>query len=138
MVKKFVLLLLASLMVACGKGQTTTAPSTTATSPATEVFASAVYPQGVSTQTFVAAQAGTISVALTTVGPIPTTALGLGLGVPNSTAPVCRLTITVHATAGPSALITAAADAGTYCVAVYDIGFVPASGASFSVSVVHP
>src|SRR5437870_7324832 len=96
------------LAAACSKNQSTTAPSTTTTSPTTQVFTSMLYPRGVATESFVAAQSGTIGVTLTSVGPTPSTVLGLGLGLPNPNAPGCSLTSTVSTAPGSTAQITAA------------------------------
>jgi hypothetical protein len=41
-------------------------------------------------------------------------------------------------TAGSSPQISTAADAGTYCISVYDVGFVPPTGATLTVNIVHP
>jgi len=120
-----------------GNNQTTTTPSTT-TSLTTETFTSIVPPQGLLAHAFTAAAAGTVSVTLTTAGPPPTILMGLGLGVPNPLGPGCSLTMSVNTAAGSTPQITSAADEGTYCVAIFDIGNAPPTGVDFFISITHP
>lgn len=131
--------LLLAVLLASGCGddnQSTTAPSTPSTSPTTQTFTSQVYPKGMLTETFVSTKTGTVSVTLTSVtANLP---MGLGLGVPNPLAPGCTLFTNLNTQAGSNAQITATADAGTYCVSVYDIGFVPTLGVAFTIKVVYP
>jgi hypothetical protein len=95
-----------------------------------------LYPRGIATESFVLSQNGTIGVTLTNAGSV--SALGIGLGIPNPNAPGCVLTTTVTAGASSTAQITTGADAGTYCVSIYDVGFVPPTGVTFTISVSHP
>jgi hypothetical protein len=115
-------LLAAVLAPACGD---TTTPVVTAptSSPKNESFSSILVPRGVVSHGIVLSSAGTISVTLASAGP-PGTVVGLGLGVGGTGAPTpaCGLTQSMETAAGPGAAITVAADAGTYCVAVYDLG----------------
>jgi hypothetical protein len=71
---------------------------------------------------------------LTGVEPGPIT-LGLGFGGPSSQGTRCNLSVRNDIQAGSTPQITAPVDAGTYCVEVFDVGFVTVSGATFSVSV---
>jgi hypothetical protein len=124
------------LGTACSNNSSQSTTTPTPASPQTQVFTSQLAQQGVNTESFVAAQAGTISVTLTSV--TPAIVLGVGLGVPNPSAPGCSLATIVNSAASSTAQITAPADAGTYCVSISDIGFVPPPGASFSISIAHP
>jgi hypothetical protein len=61
--------------------------------------------------------------------------LGLGIGVPRNVNAGCRLTISQVDAPGLSLSIPA--DAGSYCVQVFDDGGV-VKQSSFSVQIVHP
>jgi hypothetical protein len=86
--------------------------------PGTETFSSNLYPSGTAMRTFAASQSGNISVSVTSV--TPAAAIGLGLGVPNTDSSDCAFTTTLTTTAGSGNSINATADAGTYCVKVFD------------------
>ena len=127
-----------ALSVSCSSDSpSTTSPSTSTASPTTQVAANTLFPRGVSTQSFQTTSAGPISVTLTTVGPSPSTVLGLGLGIPNPAAAGCVFFTTLNTTAGSTPQITANADPGSYCMAVYDVGFVPPTGVSYSITIRH-
>lgn len=122
------------LASACGKdSQSTTSPSTITGSPITETFSSVLAVRGLSSHTFVTAGAGTISITLTSVGP-PPVPVGLGIGVPGG--PPCLLNTSLTTGAGSSPQINVTADAGRYCVEVYDIGNL-ADPIGFSVTIQH-
>lgn len=127
-------LCLALSAAACSKDSTTTTPSTT-TSPTSTTFASQVSVKGGTARTFTMSTAGTVKVTLATLGN-GTVVAGLGLGVPATAAP-CSLAYSV--VTGPSSApqIVTTADAGTYCVQVYDTGTLTAD-TEFSVTVEHP
>jgi len=114
---------------ACGS-DTPTTPTTTSTSPVTETWASIVGPGGSASRSF-DTNAGTVTVTLT-ASDAP---LGLGVGVPRSVNAGCRLTVSQVDAAGLSVSIPA--DAGSYCVEVFDDGAV-VKQAAFSVQIVHP
>ncbi len=118
----------------CSKNDTTTSPSTT-TSPTTMTFASQVSVKGGTARTFTMSSAGTVKVTLVTLGN-GTVRAGLGLGIPATSAP-CSLAYSL--VTGPSSTpqIVTSADAGTYCVQVYDSGTLT-SDTEFSVTVEHP
>jgi hypothetical protein len=63
--------------------------------------------------------------------------LGLGVGLPRVTGGGCRLGVTVNASAGSSPQISTAADAGQYCVQVYDLGTLT-DPVSFALKIDHP
>ncbi|MES1255001.1 MAG: hypothetical protein ABUS56_05300 [Acidobacteriota bacterium] len=134
-------ILLAALLVSgCKNSDSTTtspAPTTpTTTSPTTETFASILAPLGTASRTFVASASGTITATLTTAGPPSNVAVQLGLGAPNPAGPGCALTKVVTAVAGTQ--LTTTGDAGSYCVAILDIGNAPRAGISFTISIFHP
>jgi len=114
---------------ACGT-DTPTTPST-ATSPATETWTGIVGPGGTASRSFETTLAGTVTVTLTASD----AALGLGIGVPRSVNAGCRLTVSQVDVAGLALSIPA--NAGSYCVQIFDDGAV-VKQASFSVQIVHP
>jgi hypothetical protein len=129
-------LLLTLLVAGCGdSGTTTTTPAPVG--PFTDTFTSIIYPGGFSAHSFSATEAGTITVTLTSAGPPATVVMGLGIGVPNF-GPGCSLTTAVNVSAGSTPQITIPADAGSYCVAIFDVGNAVPTGESFSITTVHP
>jgi hypothetical protein len=129
-----ILLLVAGGAAACSDG-TTTAPSTTTSSPVSAVFASHLAPGGSTSRAFAVAAAGTVTVTLTAFG-LGTDAVGLGVGIPATGAP-CSLTQSVTTAAGTAPQIVVGADAGSYCVQLFDIGSIAAE-TPFSVTIEHP
>jgi hypothetical protein len=134
-------LLAAGSWIAAGCSNDTTASSTTtptptATSPTTSTFASLLTVGGSASRTFTASAAGTVTVTLTNAAG-PFNIVGLGIGIPNGGVSRCTLSTALNTTAGSTAQIAARVDAGTYCVAVYDVGTLPAA-IDFSVTIVFP
>ena len=105
---------------ACGSS---TAPSTTTTTTVTgavtESYFSSVVPGGTTTHAF-SANAGTIVVTLQSSGPPDSVAISFGIGIPSLGGGACSLATTLTAT--PGASLSAAVDAGSYCVEVWDPG----------------
>ena len=139
LVGAFILPLFAALFVAGCSGDSsssTTTPTTPAapTGPVTQVFTSIIYPNDVITHSFTTDDSGPITVTLTNANHV----FGLGLGVPNPNAAGCSLLTTLTTGAGSSPQINQpAADKGTYCITLYDIGNAPITGDSFVLSVVY-
>ena len=124
--------LLASLVAALGCGsETATSPSNESTSPVTESWTGIIAPGGTASRSFVASQSGTVTVTLTSSD----APLGIGSGVPRTATGGCRLT--VSQVDAPGVSVSAAADAGTYCVQLFDDGGV-VSQAAFAVQIVYP
>ena len=122
------------VLAACGKDdQSTTAPSTPA--PTTTVFASTLSVKSSASRTFTAAQAGTVTVTLTSLG--TTAPVGMGLGVPSAGVANCTLTTSIRTTAGTTPQISAQVDAGSYCAAIFDVGNLTDT-IGFEMSIVHP
>jgi hypothetical protein len=91
--------------------------------------------RGAASRTFVASQQGTASVTLQ-AAPVP---LGIGIGVPGSSEAVCRPSSSITASAGESPQLTAAVDAGSYCVLAFDVGGITDQNQiSFTMQLVHP
>ena len=79
------------------------------------------------------------NVALTAAGPPSTIVMGLGIGNIDPTTVTCVLFSNgfLNTAASGTAQITGTAPAGTYCVAVYDVGN-QTDAITYSLSVVHP
>lgn len=104
------------MLAGCGSDNTPTTPSNPSTT-LTENWSSVIAPGGASTRSFTANSAGTIVVTLT-AGPT----VGLGVGLPRTIGGGCRLSVSVNASPGATPQINTQADAGQYCVQVYDLG----------------
>ena len=125
--------LVIAMFAAAGCGSDTpTTPSTTSKTTS-ENWSSAVAPGGTSSRSFTVNASGTITVTLTGAG----ATLGLGVGLPRVTGGGCRLGVTVNASPGSSPQISTPADAGQYCVQVYDLGTLT-DPVSFALKIDHP
>lgn len=133
-------IVLALVGSACGDDTVATTPTPTPTSPVTEIFSSGLLPLGTAARTFVAAQAGSVAITLTSSGPPGGVSLSVGIGIPTPTASGgCSLTsavVAAPAVSGPAQL-TATVDAGTYCLKVFDTGTLTAQ-TFFSTTIVRP
>jgi hypothetical protein len=122
----------AMLVAGCGSDSTPTTPSNPS-GPTTENWSSTVAPGGQSSRSFTVNAVGTINITLTAAGDT----LGLGVGVPRVSGGGCRLAVSVNTGAGTSPQITTSADAGQYCVQVYDLGTLR-DPVGFGVKIDHP
>lgn len=135
-----ILLALTLPVAACDDGNaadlgTTTAPSVSLT---TDSFTGTVAVGGNDAHTFTVSQAGQVDVTLTAAGPPSTIFMGLGVGTPSGSTCVFLANGTANVQAGTSPQLSGSSmAAGTYCVAVYDIGN-QAFPVTYSLSVVHP
>lgn len=119
----------------CGKDSTTpTSPSTT-TSPSSFTFTSQLAVHGSTSRTFVMTTAGTVNVTMGTLGDGNLKA-GIGIGVLSTGLP-CSLAQSVVTGPGAAPQLSINADAGTYCVAVWDPGTLTEDTA-FSLTVNYP
>lgn len=125
--------LIAVSAASCGDDTTTTTPTTT--SPTTMTFASHLSVKGATTRAFTTSTAGTIKLTLSTLGNGSQVA-GMGIGVPATSAP-CSLALSTVTGPGSDAQIVTSADAGTYCVQVYDTGRLTGD-LEFSVKIEYP
>lgn len=98
-------------------------------------FASQVSVKGGTARSFTMTTAGTVKVRLATLGNGSLVA-GLGIGLPATAAP-CSLAQSIITGPSTSPQIITTADAGTYCVQVFDSGTLTAD-TEFSVTVEHP
>ena len=121
---------LTAALSACGS-DTPTSPTTT-TSPVTETWTGILGPGGTASHSITTTLAGTLTVTLAS-SDVP---LGMGIGVPRPANGGCRLTTSQVDVAGFT--MTAPADAGSYCVQVFDAAGGIVKQAAFSVTIVHP
>ena len=120
------------MLAACGDDNTPTTPSTTP-STITETWSSVVAPGGASTRSFTVRSAGAIVVTLTGAG----ATVGLGVGLPRTIGGGCRLGVAVTASGDSTPQINTQADAGQYCVQIYDLGTLT-DPVGFSLKIEHP
>jgi len=129
-------LALGVLTASCGSDTPTPTTPTTPTGPTTSIFASRLTPGGAVSRSFGATATGTITVMLTNAAG-PSTVLGLGIGVPTTGLAKCALSTAIRTAPGSAPQISAAVDAGQYCVTVYDLGTLT-TPIDFSVTLVYP
>ena len=96
-------------------------------------FSGTVAHEGVSAHSFTILYDRAVAVTLTGLGSTPATKVGLGLGTPTA-AGNCALVEAIDSTR-VSDQISGRLRKGTYCVAVYDSGDVPAEPLDYTVSV---
>lgn len=123
---------------ACG-GSSTTSPTTpgSVTPPTTEVFTGVLPVGGSAFHPFtIALSNGQVSATLTAAGPPSTVSLGLGVGTPNGSACSLFSGSSVIAQASTTAHITGTADAGSYCVSIFDVGN-QSTDVTYTVRVTH-
>ncbi len=121
----------ALVLAGCGSDNTPTTPSNTSKTM-TENWSSVIAPGGASARSFSVSSAGTIVVTLT-AGPT----VGLGVGLPRTNGGGCRLGVSVNASPGTTPQINTQADAGQYCVQVYDLGTLT-DPIGFALKIEHP
>jgi len=126
-----VILLVAGVAGGCSE-PSPTGPNTI-TPSVSGVFAGTVYPEGHTPWPFTLEAPSTVALTLTSIDP-PSLVVGLGFGTLSGRG--CDAQTEVEAQVGTAApQLTVRADAGERCVEVFDMGGVPTSGASFTVSI---
>jgi hypothetical protein len=125
---------------ACSGSSTDSALASPTTTPTlvTENFSGSIDQYGTAIHPFsVTASGGSLVAGFTSVGPLATMALGMGIGTWDGT--TCGLAVSQNdnSRAGLVAL-SGTAQAGNYCIRVYDSGNVPAGGsATYTLQVLH-
>lgn len=120
----------------CGSDSSTATTPTPATT--TETFAGTVDHLGTAGHAFTVGTTGPVTITLTAVGPLTTMSMGIGIGTWDGTTCYASSTKNDNARTGVTAL-TGTANAGSYCVNVFDSGNVPEEWqVSYEVQVVHP
>ena len=127
------LLLAVVCSVSCGEEAATTAP-TSVTSPTTVTWTTLLYAKGATSRSFVASQAGIVTVTVQSAA-VP---IGIAVGVPAAaSAGSCRAAASVTAASSNVAQLTIGVEAGTYCVLAFDVGGI-VDPIAFTVTLVHP
>lgn len=130
--RAFVIFAVVLFAPACDGDSGTTS---TATSPVTETFASALS-GGRAWRSITASADGFVNLTLTSVGP-PSMPVGLGLGVPG-VGSTCALSVSLIAQSAAVPQISERVDRGDYCAEVFDLRGPNASLVNFSVTIERP
>ncbi|HEY3122069.1 MAG TPA: hypothetical protein VGL15_15695 [Vicinamibacteria bacterium] len=133
--RRVIALVLAALLPACGNNNTPTS-STTGSDAArtTETFTGTLTSRSAVWHTFTVAQNGTVDATLTTLEPVSTITVGLGIG----TTPTNGCSVQAWNNAATTGtVLTGSIIPGTFCVTVYDVGNVTDS-VNYAVTVTHP
>jgi hypothetical protein len=125
----------------CG-GDSATSPTATTTTATfvTETFSGSIGQNGVAVHAFTVTTSGyTLLAGYTSIDPGSVTALGIGLGSWDATTSTCSLNLTQNDSGrSGSTAISGTANAGSYCVRVYDGANIGAGvTASYSAQVQH-
>lgn len=131
-----VLVLLSAFSVAaCGEDET----PTTSTPRTTESvrWSTNLANGGATSRSFKTTRNGTVSITLQSLAGSTTLRAGLGVGIPLGDGTGCVLSRSVEATAGATAQLELAVDAGNYCVQVYDPGTLT-QPVGFTILLVYP
>ncbi len=133
---RFAAFVLALAAAGCGNNSaaTTTSPTTTTPTATTDTFVSSIAVRGSAARTFTTKSSGTVKVTLATLGSGSST-VGLGIGVPATSAP-CSLAQSVVTGPGSAPQIVTSADAGVYCVQLFETGRLTEDTA-FTLSIEH-
>ena len=133
------IILAASLVLTGGCGKTTTPTTPTATPSVTDTFNADLAQQGSVTHNFKVNSTGEVTITLTSVSPLSTMALGVGMMTSDGTNCGSTLTQNENARANAVAALQGTAAGGNYCVRVYDSGNIPVSTTvSYTITVLHP
>jgi hypothetical protein len=140
-VRSLALVSLSGLVSLVGLGCSTEGTSTpvapTAPVYTTENFTGTIQQTGVASHPFTVAVGGTLTMGLTSVAPLATMAIGVGIGSWDGTT-CTALSNNDNSKAGVTAL-SGSVVVGSYCARVYDSGNIPAGGsATYTLQVVHP
>jgi hypothetical protein len=135
--RRTMLLLLALALPSLACDNSDSSGATTPSIPLTsQTFTGTVNVGGSSSNTtFVVAQSGEVDITVSAMGPPANIIMGINIGIPNAADGSCvapASTTQVQASATP--LVTSST-AGTYCVKLYDVGFM---SAPINYTVIHP
>ena len=140
--RRSLLVLLALVIPSLACDNSSSSGVTTPTVPLTsQTFTGTVDVGGSSSNTtFIVATSGEVDITLTAIGPPPNIIMGMAIGIPSTTDSSC----TAPASAGQQVQasttpLVGTLQAGSYCVKLYDIGFMSAgSQVSYTITVAHP
>jgi hypothetical protein len=111
-------------------------PPTTPTPTVTETFTGDVSQNGAQTHNFSTAASGVVTATLKEVAPDSSLVIGFSLG--NWTGSSCQIVLANDAATGGAILTGTMSGIGNLCLRMYDVGNVPAAGATYRVEIVHP
>lgn len=130
-------LALAIVVAACGGSSNTTPVVAPTGTLVTETFNGIAQPGGaLSFNPFTVTVGGAINATLVAAGPPPTIQMGLGIGTPGGGTCALLSGGSVAASASTAAQLNGTLTAGTYCLAVFDIGNA-AGPITYTVTVAH-
>jgi hypothetical protein len=137
--RRLILVLIALVVPSLACDNSSSSGVTTPTVPLTnQTFTGAVQVGGSSSNTtFVVAQNGEVDITVTALGPPANIIMGLAIGIPSATDGSCAApagTLQVQASTTP---LVGSETAGTYCVRLYDIGYMTAP-INYTITVAHP
>ncbi len=127
-------MLLALSCAACGDSTPTSATTTTPVLT-TETYSSTVRHGGATSRSITTSAAGSITVSLTAFG-AEEARVGMALGLLDEATGICARTYASVTRLYTGQALSATADAGRYCVTVFDVGDLTAPS-SFSVSITY-
>jgi hypothetical protein len=130
-----IVLVLVMLCAGCSTLDNLFSSTSPSSGTSTDMFSSALAVGGSSISTFTVAQAGTVSVTLTSLGVAGP--IGLGIGTPNGATSCVLTSSSASVVPGGSPQISATENPGSYCVEIFDPGTLTAS-TTFSITVIHP
>lgn len=128
-------LLSAFTIAACGEDETPTTPTPRTTETVT--WSTNLANGGATSRSFKTTRSGTVSITLQSFAGSTTLRAGLGVGIPLGDGTGCVLSRSVESTAGATAQLELAVDAGNYCVQVYDPGTLT-QPVGFTIVLVYP
>ncbi len=140
----FLLLLVAAatMATACGDDSSPTEPPEPPPPPdrITETFNGTVQQGTFVAHPFTVAVAGDIELTLTSIQPLETLTLGMGIGATeDGSAENCVAFAQDNSVRQGETLLSAATSGGNYCVLVYDVGNIfPGVRVNYTVAVTHP
>ena len=120
---------------ACSEDETPTTPTPRTTESVT--WSTNLANGGATSRSFKTTRNGTVSITLQSLAGSTTLRAGLGVGIPLGDGTGCVLSRSVEATAGATAQLELAVDAGSYCVQVYDPGTLT-QPVGFTILLVYP
>ena len=134
--------LITGIALGCTDDPVPTAPvDDTSDAPTiTETFTGTFGQDGRMEHTFTLAARGNITLEITSLEPVPTLTVGMGIGnFDETTDPPCFIFASDNRVVVGSELLSAGRDAGEYCVSIGDVGNVfPDATVTYTVDVTHP
>lgn len=127
---------LAASAAACDSGEAPTTPTTPTPAPTvTETFTGSITVNGAMTFPFSVAGSGTVTAALTTVGPDSGVSVSLSLGTWNGS--LCQIVLANDSAIQGTVVTGSVGAAGTLCTRVQDVGKM-VQPLTFQITVIHP